>query len=135
MTKTFEALVVGDAWEWSRTVTDAEVRAYAEITGDFNPVHVDAEAAAASGFGERIAHGMLTAGFISAAIASGVPGAVYVTQTLTFRRPVRLGETITARAEVAEIMVRRRWVRLVTTCRNQDGKVVLNGEAVVAVPG
>ncbi len=132
----FASLVVGATSEWSKTVSDADVMQYAEITGDFNPVHVDAEAAAASRFGGRIAHGMLTAGFISAAIANGVPGpgAIYLSQTLAFRHPVRLGDTVTARVEVTEIMVRTRRVRLSTVCRNQDGTVVLDGEAVVLVP-
>lgn len=132
----FASLVVGATSEWSKTVSDADVMQYAEITGDFNPVHVDAEAAAASRFGGRIAHGMLTAGFISAAIANGVPGpgAIYLSQTLAFRHPVRLGDTVTVRVEVTEIMARTRRVRLSTVCRNQDGTVVLDGEAVVLVP-
>lgn len=132
----FDALAVGATSEWSRTVSEADVLQYAQITGDCNPVHVDAEAAAASRFGGRIAHGMLTAGFISAAIANGVPGpgAIYLSQTLTFRQPVRLGDTVTARVEITEIMARTRRVRLSTVCRNQNGTVVLDGEAVVLVP-
>lgn len=132
----FDALAVGATSEWSRTVSEADVLQYAQITGDCNPVHVDAEAAAASRFGGRIAHGMLTAGFISAAIANGVPGpgAIYMSQTLTFRQPVRLGDTVTARVEITEIMARTRRVRLSTVCRNQNGTVVLDGEAVVLVP-
>lgn len=132
----FESLTVGAVSEWSRTVSDGDVLQYAQITGDFNPVHVDAEAAAASRFGGRIAHGMLTAGFISAAIANGVPGpgAIYLSQTLAFRHPVRLGDTVTARVEIIEIMARTRRVRLSTICRNQDGTTVLDGEAVVLVP-
>ncbi len=132
----FESLAVGDASEWHKTVTETDVVLYAGITGDFNPVHINAVAAAQSSFGSRIAHGMLTAGFISAAIANGVPGpgAIYLTQSLTFRSPVRIGDTISARVEIIEIHQRRRRIRLATVCRNQDGAVVLDGEAVVLVP-
>ncbi len=132
----FESLAVGDASEWHKTVTETDVVLYAGITGDFNPVHINAVAAAQSSFGSRIAHGMLTAGFISAAIANGVPGpgAIYLTQSLTFRQPVRIGDTISARVEILEINQKRRRVRLATVCRNQEGAVVLDGEAVVLVP-
>ncbi len=132
----FESLVVGATSEWSKAVSEADVMQYAAITGDFNPVHVDAEAAAASRFGGRIAHGMLTAGLISAAIANGMPGpgAIYMSQSLAFRHPVRLGDTVTVRVEILELMPRTRRVRLSTVCRNADGKVVLDGEAVVLVP-
>ncbi len=131
-----DTLAIGATSEWRKTVTETDVILYAGITGDFNPVHVDAVAAAASQFGGRIAHGMLTAGFISAAIAHGVPGpgSVYLSQSLAFRHPVRIGDTVTARVEVVEIKARTRRVRLSTVCRNQDGKVVLDGEAVVLVP-
>ncbi len=132
----FEALTVGDASEWHKTVTETDVVLYAGITGDFNPVHINAVAAGRSSFGSRIAHGMLSAGFISAAIANGVPGpgAIYLTQSLTFRSPVRIGDTITARVEILEIHARRRRVRLATVCRNQNGAVVIDGEAVVLMP-
>lgn len=132
----FEHLIPGVSSEFSRTVSDADVTRFAEITGDFNPVHMDAEAAAASPFGGRIAHGMLTAGLISAAIANGVPGpgAIYLSQSLAFKHPVRIGDTVTARVEVVEVKARSRRVRLSTVCRNQDGVVVLEGEALVLVP-
>lgn len=132
----FESLAVGNVSEWSKAVSDADVMQYAQITGDFNPVHVDAEAAAASSFGGRIAHGMLTAGYISAAISNGAPGpgVIYMSQTLSFRRPVRIGDTVTVRIEIIELKPRTRRVRLSTVCRNQDGAVVLDGEAVVLVP-
>ncbi len=132
----FEALSVGTVSEWRKTVTETDVVLYAGITGDFNPVHIDAVAAANSTFGGRIAHGMLTAGFISAAIANGSPGpgAIYLSQSLAFRHPVRIGDTITAQVEIVEIKARTRRVRLNTVCRNQDGTVVLDGEALVLVP-
>ncbi len=132
----FDRLAPGDASEFRRTVTETDVELYAGITGDFNPVHMDAVAAASGPFGGRIAHGMLTAGLISAAMANGVPGpgCVYLSQSLAFKLPVRIGDTIVARVEVLEVKPRTRRVRLATVCRNQDGAVVLEGEAMVLVP-
>jgi 3-hydroxybutyryl-CoA dehydratase len=130
------ALRVGEAAEFSKTVTEADVVLFAGITGDFNPVHVDERAAAASRFGGRIAHGMLSAGFISTVLGTRLPGpgAIYLSQTLRFTAPVRIGDTVTARAEVAEVIPAKRRVRLATTCRTQDGVTVVEGEAVVMVP-
>lgn len=132
----FDQLAPGVASEWSRTVSASDVAQFAAVSGDFNPVHMDAVAAAASPFGGRIAHGMLVAGFISAAIANGVPGpgAVYLSQSLAFKLPVRIGDTVTVRVEVLEVKARTRRVRLATVCRNQDDAVVLDGEAMVLVP-
>ena len=109
---------------------------YAGITGDFNPVHVDADAAAKSRFGGRIAHGMLSAGLISAVLGMKLPGpgAIYLAQTLRFTKPVRIGDTITARAEVVEIMAARKRARLTTTCVNGAGETVIDGEATVMIP-
>lgn len=132
----FEELSVGMSAERARTVTADDVRRYAEVTGDFNPVHVDAEAAAKSRFGGLIAHGMLSAGYVSAVLGTELPGpgAIYVAQTLKFTRPVKPGDTITARVEVVEVIAARRRVRLATTCRNQLGEAVLEGEATILVP-
>lgn len=132
----FEELTVGMSAERARTVTADDVRRYAEVTGDFNPVHVDAEAAAKSRFGGLIAHGMLSAGYVSAVLGTELPGpgAIYIAQTLKFTRPVKPGDTITARVEVVEVIAARRRVRLVTTCRNQHGEAVLEGEATILVP-
>ena len=129
-------LAVGASAEMSRTVTDVDVMSYAAITGDYNPVHVDAEAAAKSMFKGRIAHGMLSAGFISAVLAMKLPGpgAIYLSQSLRFTKPVRLGDTVTARVEVVEIIPAKKRVRLATTCRNQHGESVIEGEALVMVP-
>ena len=131
-----EDLTVGASAEYAKTVTDADVMAFAEVTGDFNPVHVDEEAAARSSFGGRIAHGMLAAGLISAVLAMKLPGpgTIYLGQTLRFTRPVRIGDTVTARVEVLEVNAPKRRVRLATTCRNQHGEKVLDGEATVMVP-
>ncbi len=132
----FASFRVGQSAERSKTVTEADVVGFAEITGDFNPVHLDAAVAAASQFGERIAHGMLSAGFISAALAMELPGpgAVYLSQSLRFVRPVRFGDTVTTRVEIVEVLSTRRHLRLSTACRNQQGKLVVEGEAVVLVP-
>jgi 3-hydroxybutyryl-CoA dehydratase len=132
----FETITVGQTASWTKTITETDVLQYAEITGDANPVHVDAEAAARGPYGERIVHGMLSAGLISAAMANGVPGpgAVYLSQSLQFKLPVRLGETITAEVEVVEVKPRTRRVRLATRCRNASGALVLDGEAMVLLP-
>lgn len=132
----FEELEVGRSAELSRTVTEADLVLFAGVTGDFNPLHVDETAAARSRFGGRIAHGMLSAGLISAVLGRKLPGpgCVYVSQSLRFTGPVRPGDTVTARAEVTEILPDRRRVRLRTTCRRDDGEQVIDGEAEVWVP-
>ena len=124
---------VGDSAEMAKTVSEADVVAFAGITGDFNPVHIDDAAAKESMFGERIAHGILSAGFISAVIGMRLPGpgCIYLSQTLRFTKPVRIGDTVTARVEVVEVIAAKRRVRLATTCRNQNDEVVVEGEAVV----
>jgi len=128
---------VGMSAEMSRTVTSEGILAFAEATGDFNPVHVDEEAGKASLFGERIAHGMLGAGLISAVLGMKLPGAgaLYLSQTLKFVKPVKIGDTITARAEVVEVIAAKKRVRLATTVRNQDGDMVIEGEALAKVRG
>jgi len=132
-----DELQVGQAAEMAKTVTAADIALFAGVTGDFNPVHVDAVAAAQSRFGERIAHGMLSAGFISAVIAMRLPGpgSIYLSQTLRFTKPVRIGDTVTTRVEVVEVVAPKRRLRLATVCRNQNGETVVEGEAVVLVDG
>ena len=132
-----DELQVGQAAEMAKTVTEADIALFAGVTGDFNPVHVDAVAAAQSRFGERIAHGMLSAGFISAVIAMRLPGpgSIYLSQSLRFTKPVRIGDTVTTRVEVVEVMAPKRRLRLATVCRNQNGETVVEGEAVVLVDG
>jgi 3-hydroxybutyryl-CoA dehydratase len=132
----FEELAPGVAAEWSKTVTEADVVLFAGVTGDFNPVHVDAVAAERSRFGGRIAHGMLSASFISTVLGTRLPGpgTIYLSQSLRFTAPVRIGDTVTARVEVAEVVAAKRRVRLITTCANQRGETVVDGEATVMVP-
>lgn len=131
-----EELTVGMSAEHTKTITDADIVLYAGITGDFNPVHVDAEAAAKSRFGGRIAHGMLSAGLISAVLGMKLPGpgVIYLGQTLRFTKPVRIGDTITARAEVVEVITAKKRARLTTTCVNSAGETVIEGEATVMIP-
>jgi len=128
---------VGQTAESTRTISEADVMAFAAVSGDFNPVHVDAEAAAQSPFGERIVHGMLTASLLSALVASELPGpgAIYLSQTLQFLRPVRLGDTVTAQVTIAAIDEPKRRLTLATSVRNARGKNVITGEAVVQLPG
>ncbi|CAN5887325.1 MaoC family dehydratase [soil metagenome] len=132
----FEELQIGQAAEFAKTVTEADVVLYAGITGDLNPAHINQVEAEKSRFGGRIAHGMLSAGLISAVLGTRLPGpgTIYLEQTLRFTRPVRIGDTVTARVEVIELIEKRRRVRLATSCANQDGEVVLEGEALVMVP-
>ncbi|HZF67034.1 MAG TPA: MaoC family dehydratase [Gemmatirosa sp.] len=127
---------VGQTATWTRAVTDAAIRQFADATGDHNPVHLDEAAAARTRFGGRIAHGMLSAGFVSAAIATVLPGpgTIYLSQSLRFARPVRIDDVLTVRLEVLEVMESRRRVRLATVCTNQRDEVVLDGEATVMVP-
>lgn len=131
----YHELSVGQWAEVSRTITEADLVLYAGITGDTNPLHVNAEWSADSRFGGRIAHGLLTAGLLSTVLGTRLPGAgaVYLSQTLAFRRPVFPGDTITARAEVVELLVAKRQVRLATAIANQKGEVVLEGEALMLV--
>ena len=132
----FEDLIAGVTAEMSKTITETDVTLFAGITGDFNPVHVDAVAAARSRFGGRVAHGMLSAGLISAVLAMKLPGpgSIYLSQSLKFTRPVRIGDTVTAQVSVASVNTEKRRVTLTTVCRNQEGEMVLEGEALVLVP-
>jgi 3-hydroxybutyryl-CoA dehydratase len=130
-----EDLSVGQSAELVRTVAEADIVAFAAVTGDNNPVHLDADYAAGTSFGERIAHGMLSAGYISAVLGTTLPGpgAIYLSQTLAFKRPVKIGAEVTARVTVTAIDEAKARVTLDTTCL-VGGKAVVGGEAVVMVP-
>ena len=125
----------GDTASRSTTITDEMIRSFAELTGDSNPVHLDDAYAAGTRFGRRIAHGMIAAGLISAALANDLPGpgTVYLSQTLQFKAPVFPGDTITTTVAVKTVRPDKPIVTLGTVCTNQDQKVVLEGEAVVLV--
>lgn len=134
--KTIDELRVGDSAEFAKTISEGDIYLYAGITGDFNPAHVNEVYAQQTFFKTRIAHGMLSAGFISAVIANQLPGpgTIYIKQELEFLAPVRIGDTIRARVEVLEVMAEKKRVRLKTTCANQQGTVVLGGQAIVSPP-
>ncbi len=119
-----------------RTVTASTVTLFAEVSGDVNPIHLSDDYAAQTRFGQRIAHGMFTASLISAVIGTRLPGAgaVYLSQTLRFLAPVRIGDVVAAIVEVAEMVEKGRRVRLDCQCL-VDGQPVLEGEAWVTVPG
>jgi len=134
--KTFDQLTVGDTDRFSKTVTDADIYLFAGVTGDMNPAHIDEDYARGTFFKTRIAHGMLSAGFVSAVIGTRLPGpgTVYMRQTLDFLAPVRIGDTVTATVEVIEKLNEKKRVRLKTICTNQEGVKVLEGEALVSPP-
>ncbi len=134
--KTINELSVGQTAEFAKTVTETDIYLYAGITGDFNPAHVNENYAKNTFFKTRIAHGMLTAGFISAVIANQLPGpgTIYLKQDLSFLAPVRIGDTITARVEVVDLNSEKNRATLKTTCFNQDGAEILSGEGLVSPP-
>jgi 3-hydroxybutyryl-CoA dehydratase len=126
---------VGDSASISKTITDEDIQAFADVTGDHNPIHLDDEYAAKTRFGSRIAHGMLRASLISAVLANELPGAgsVYLSQTLKFVKPVLPGDTVTARVTVTGIRDDKPIITLETVCVNQHNEPVLKGEATVLV--
>jgi 3-hydroxybutyryl-CoA dehydratase len=134
MAETVLGVKVGDRAEFERTVTAEDVARFAEVTGDTNPLHHDPDYAAKSRFGQCTAHGMLSAGFISAALGTKLAPhccVVYLSQTLRFLRPVKIGETVRAVADVKGIDAQKRIVTVNTDCFNQVGEPVVKGEAVV----
>ena len=134
--KSIEELKVRDGAEFAKTISESDVYLYAGVTGDVNPAHINEEYAKKTFFKTRIVHGMLLAGLVSTVLGNKLPGpgTIYVKQELNFLAPVRIGDTITARAEVAEIITEKNRVRIKTICVNQDGTTVLDGEAVVSPP-
>jgi 3-hydroxybutyryl-CoA dehydratase len=131
----FEDLEVGMEATFSKTVTEADIVTFAEVTGDKNPVHLDRAYASKTIFKDLIAHGMLTAGYISAVFGMELPGpgAIYVSQTLNFRAPVKIGDRVIAKVRVMELYPPKRRARFECIC-SVDGKAVLEGEAVLMVP-
>jgi 3-hydroxybutyryl-CoA dehydratase len=127
-------LKVGDSASFSKTVTEADIVLFSGVSGDTNPVHIDQEFAATTMFKGRIAHGMLSAGFISTVLGTKLPGpgAIYLSQSLKFKAPVRPGDTVRATATITEIVPERKRVTLLTVCKVGDA-VVIDGEAVVMV--
>lgn len=124
---------IGTRASVTRTISDEDIRTFAEITGDTNPLHLDDAYAATTRFGGRIAHGMLTAGLISTIVGTRLPGlgAIYLQQQVRFVAPVRPGDTITATGEVIAVRPEKRILTLRTDCTNQHGELVISGEAMV----
>ncbi len=133
---TIDQLEIGQEDSFSKTVAESDVYLFAGVSGDFNPAHINQAYAEQTAFKTRIAHGILSASFISTVIGCQLPGpgTIYISQTLNFLEPVRIGDTITATAEVVEILTEKKRVRLKTVCTNQDGTEVLTGEALVSPP-
>lgn len=131
--KRLQDMTVGETATFTKTVSESDVYGFAGITGDFNPMHVNAVFAGASRFERRIAHGVLCAGLVSAVLGMQLPGpgAIYVSQSLRFLKPVYIGDTITAEAEVVELLEEKNRVRFATRCRNQDNDIVAEGESVL----
>ncbi len=134
--KTIEELKVGDTARFSKTVSESDIYLFAGVTGDLNPAHVNEEYAKGTFFKNRIAHGMLSASFISTVIGTMLPGpgSIYMRQEVNFLAPVKIGDTVTAIVEVAEIVAEKKRVRLKTYCVNQENTTVVDGEALVSPP-
>ena len=132
--KTVDEIKVGDSAEFAKTISESDIYLFAGVTGDLNPFHINEEYSKQTYFKGRIAHGMLLAGFISTVVGNKLPGpgAIYVKQELKFMAPARIGDTITAKATVTEVVADKNRVVLQTTCTNQNGDVVLDGQAVIS---
>ncbi|MBE5857775.1 MAG: MaoC family dehydratase [Lachnospiraceae bacterium] len=131
-------LTIGQSASFTKRITENDINAFAEISGDFNPIHVDEEAAKKSVFGRRIAHGMLSASFISAVLGMYLPGegTIYLGQNLKFLKPVDIGDEITAKVTVTEIANADKGIyKLATQCFNQKEEMVIDGEATVKYLG
>lgn len=134
-TKYFEDLEIGQAHETVHTITEDDITKFAEVSGDYNPLHMDDEFAAGTTFGKRIAHGALTASYISGILGNNLPGpgAIFTGLSMRFRRPVYIGDEVTVRAEVSEKKARGNRVTLAVSCI-VAGKRVIIGEAQVVAP-
>ena len=133
---TYDEISVGQTATYSKTVTDRDIRLFAVISGDVNPVHLDEDYARTTPFQGRIAHGMITGALVSAALALKLPGpgTIYLGQNLSFRKPVYIGDTLTVALEVTEKRDDKRFIAIGCEVANQDGKVVATGDALVMAP-
>ena len=133
----YEDIKVGDEASLTRTITEVHIVNYAGLTGDMNPVHMDHEHATQSMFGERIAHGMLVAGLISAVLGTQLPGpnSIYLGQDLSFTAPVKIGDTVRVTVTVTEKRDNKRIIKLRTTAVNQRREMVIDGTAVIKKVG
>ena len=134
--KMIHELKLGDTAQFSKRITEAEIESFGKATGDFNPVHFDEAYAAETLFKGRIAHGILSLGLISAVFGNIFPGpgTIYLSQEIKFIAPVRIGDTLTAKVEVLEVITEKNRVKFKTVCTNQDGQEVVNGVAWVMPP-
>ncbi len=126
-------LKIGDTFSVSKEVTDELIKQFADVSGDYNPIHLDEDFAKDTRFGKRIGHGMLTASFISAVLGYklNVRKLVYLGQTLKFKHPTYIGDTVTAKATVKNIREDKPIIKIETTCENQDGTILIEGEATI----
>ena len=133
---TIDTIQIGDSASFTKTVTESDITLYADISGDINPVHMDAEYAKTTMFGQRIAHGMLSAGYISNVLGNQLPGpgTIYIGQELRFVRPVFIGDTVTVTVTVVEKIEEWDHLRLKTVVTNQNGDAVITGMATVMPP-
>ena len=131
-----DQLSIGQSATFSKTISESDVYLFAGVTGDVNPAHINEAYASGTHFKTRIAHGMLSAGLISAVLGTQLPGpgSIYLSQTLQFIAPVYIGDTITATATVKELLPQRNRAVVKTVCTNQDGAVVVQGEATLLPP-
>ena len=129
--KSIHELKVGDSAEISKTITETDINDFAKVTGDFNPVHLDQAYAEKTIFKGRIAHGVLSVGLLSNVLGNTLPGygTIYLSQEVKFLAPVRIGDTITAKVEILELVGDKNRAKFKTICTNQDGKVVVDGVA------
>ncbi len=127
---------VGDSAYLVKTFTEKDVQVFAEISGDHNPIHLDPDFAATTHFERQLVHGMLTAGLISAVLGMQLPGpgSIYLKQELNFRSPVYFGDTITAKVSVTKVRADKPIITLATSCSNQNGVTVIDGEAILIAP-
>lgn len=133
---TYDEITIGQSASYAKTVRELDIQLFAAASGDINPLHLDADFASQTRFGERIAHGMLTASFISAALAMKLPGpgCIFMEQTVKFRLPVCIGDTVRVELSVIEKQDRRKTVTLDCKAYNDNDKLVLTGTAVVMAP-
>ncbi len=134
--KSIHELKIGDSAQTSKTITESDIELFAKATGDFNPIHLDQAYAEKTFFKGRIAHGLLSVGLLSSILGNILPGhgTIYLSQEVKFLAPVKIGDTITARVEVMEVIPQKNRAKFRTTCVNQDGTVVGDGTAWVMPP-
>lgn len=134
--KTVQEINIGETASFTKTVTEYDVYSIAGVTGDFNPAHIDSEFASETSFGKRIAHGILSIGFISTVLGTLLPGpgSIYIHQSCDFKRPIFIGDTITSIVEVTKKDEERNRVWLHTYCKNQKHELVVDGEAIMMPP-